>query len=677
MKQKTNQSILIVAIILMILCCVCLIGAIIGILLFQSNYSEFHLLSKSNGSSQNIVSEPTSSFLTPSPEIGLPGSVPPEEAEEMLRKLESTSVPINDLKDIAVRLLGKANIPETIPAPTVPLKAGVSEDFNVTNTDNNQTFKVTARLAYSTDHLYFWVQEGVRYNLNDLKDLCDAFEEKIYPTDREFFGSEWTPGVDNDPHLYILLARQLGSNLAGYFSSSDEYTVQAQAYSNQHEMFMLNADNVNLSENFTYGVLAHEFQHMIHWYQDRNEETWMNEGFSELAAFLNGYDVGGFDYLFTENPDIQLNNWPNDSSATDAHYGSSFLFLDYFLNRFGDRTTQAVVSSKENGLVSIDQILQNQNLNDPQSGTQLTADDVFADWVVANYLNDRKVGDGRYAYRNYPSVPMVSATEVISDCPSADQTSTVSQYGADYLTIECHGDHQLMIQGVNSVGILPENPYSGEYAFWSNEGDESDMTLTREFDFSEISSPIELSYWTWYDLEKDYDFVYLEASTDGSHWTMLQPPSATDNNISGNNYGWGYNDKSKEWKQETVDLSEYAGKVVSLRFEYITDAAVNGEGLLLDDVSIPAVDYRSDFEQDDGGWQADGFVRMENHLPQTYRVEVIRQGESTTVENYVLDGAKSLAVPISIGSGVDQVTVAISGTTRFTRQPAIYTYRVQ
>jgi immune inhibitor A len=37
---------------------------------------------------------------------------------------------------------------------------------------------------------------------------------------------------------------------------------------------------------------------MIHWYQDRNESSWLNEGFSELAAFLNGYGGGGFDYVY-------------------------------------------------------------------------------------------------------------------------------------------------------------------------------------------------------------------------------------------------------------------------------------------------------------------------------------------------------------------------------------------
>src|SRR3970282_1929966 len=107
---------------------------------------------------------------------------------------------------------------------------------------------------------------------------------------------------------------------------------------------------------------------------------------------------------------------------------------------------------------------------------------------------------------------------------------------------------------------------------------------------------------------------------------------------SGNAYGWGYNGQSggglqAEWINEKIDLSAYAGETVWLRFEYITDAAVNGEGLLLDDISVPVGGYFTDFESDDGGWEASGFVRITNTLPQTYAITLITTGaRGTTVE---------------------------------------------
>ncbi len=87
-----------------------------------------------------------------------------------------------------------------------------------------------------------------------------------------------------------------------------------------------------------------------------------------------------------------------------------------------------------------------------------------------------------------------------------------------------------------------------------------------------------------------------------------------------------------------VDLSDYAGKEIQLRFEYITDAAVNGEGFLLDDVSIPAIDYFSDFETDLGGWQPEGWVRIQNRLPQTFELSLIESnGSSNNVIRVPLD----------------------------------------
>ena len=151
------------------------------------------------------------------------------------------------------------------------------------------------------------------------------------------------------------------------------------------------------------------------------------------------------------------------------------------------------------------------------------------------------------------------------------------------------------------------------YAFWSNKGDDSDMSLSQTFDLSNVTGSVSMSYWTWYDLEEHYDFVYLVASTDGgSTWQMIKTPCGTDDNISGNNFGWGYNAESSGWIQQNVDLSKFAGKKVTLRFDYITDPAVNGEGFLLDDVEIPQLNYKADFEKDNGGWDAAGFVRIQN-----------------------------------------------------------------
>ncbi len=127
-----------------------------------------------------------------------------------------------------------------------------------------------------------------------------------------------------------------------------------------------------------------------------------------------------------------------------------------------------------------------------------------------------------------------------------------------------------------------------------------------------------------------------------------------------------------------MDLSPYAGQKVQVRFEYVTDAAVNGEGLQVDDISVPAVDYFTDFESDNGGWEPAGFARVENILPQAFRLTLIvkRTNGETTVTPVSLDSENVTDLPLDLQDG-DQAVLVVSGTTRFTREPAVYSLEVK
>lgn len=602
----------------------------------------------------------------------------PPPPQDTLLTLQDTTVPENDPVLLADRLLGIENIPETVP-PHGPFDVGDRKVFFVLDSFENVTYETEMELLYESDLVYFWVEVGVNVNLQELTDLAHAFEDHIVPTNRAFFGDEWIPGIDNDPHIYIVYTRNIGSGAAGVFVSNDGVHPLAEPQSNAAELFMVNASNTDLGEDYAYTVLAHEFQHMIHTYRDRNETSWINEGMSELATLLNGYSHGGFVLQYLFDLDLQLNDWPNDQNATSPHYGAGFLFVTYFLDRFGAEATQALVGDPANGLESVDNVLVQLGITDPQTGDPLGADDVVIDWAIANYVADPAIADGRYAYNEYPEVLefQASSTEAVGDCSPEENNRTVSQYGVDYISINCSGQVTLRFKGSNRTSLLPADAYSGDYAFWSNKGDESDMTLTRAFDLSDLSRPVTLSYQTWYDIETDWDYVYVLASTDnGDNWTFLETPSGTASNPLGNNYGFGYTDLSDgepEWILENVDLSEYAGQELLIRFEYVTDAAVNGEGLLVDDIAIEQLGYFEDFEQGDGGWLAEGFARVQNVLPQTFRLALITFGEETRVQIIEVPDTNQVDIPLDFNK-LDEALLVVTGTTRFTRQPAVYSF---
>ncbi|MEJ5241873.1 MAG: hypothetical protein WHS87_11810 [Anaerolineales bacterium] len=570
-----------------------------------------------------------------------------------------SALPVADPYDLSCRLKGLCDLPRVVPSGS--FERGARRSFWVFDADSRKAVQVNAILGYVTPHAYFWIEEGISYSEKALAELAETFEQKIYPTTRAFFGSEWTPGVDGDPHLSILFSRALSPSVAGYFSSSDELNPQLHPYSNAQEMFLLNANVLSLSSPYTASTLAHEFQHMIHWNLDRSESTWLNEGLGVLAEAINGYPVQDT-AAFLLRPDLNLTGWGASPAQSAAHYMQSYLFLAYLLQRLGPEFIRALVANPLDGLESIDDTLR----RPPFAEHALTTDDLFLDWAAALYLNTD--ADGK---RFLSPASQSPRAEAISTCPVNLATRNVQQYGLDYFTITCTGRYRLRFQGEAEQSRFPVPAHSGQFVFWSNEGNLSAARLTRRFDLTRATPPITFTYWTWYDLEADFDYVYLEASTDGRRWEILQTPSGTDRNPMGNAYGWGYNGKSNGWIKESVDLSRFAGQELWLRFEYVTDDAITGAGLLLDDLSLPAVDYFTDLEQDDGGWQAEGFLRVADRVPQPFRLLWILEGEPPTVEEIPLSARNTAEITFTLGEG-QRAALLVTALSRQTHLPATY-----
>jgi len=583
--------------------------------------------------------------------------------------LDTTIVPENNPVALAEKYRGIKNTPVMLEEPPIPYINGEIIKFWVLNVDENNYRSIDAELAYQTPHVYFWVEDGINYISSDVKDLVDVFENQIYQRNREIFGKEWSPGIDNDVHLTILYAQELGG-AAGYFSSADSLMPEIDRFSNTAEMFYLSADYIDLNDLFTYGVLAHEFQHMIHWNIDRNETSWINEGLSELAVELNGFSTGGFPFLFAADPDLQLNFWPgNDQGDSTPHYGASYLFVKYLFERYGSDFISALVSQPKNGMQGLDAILSSSQKKVHVSPT--TSEQIFQDWTIANILQNDEIEGGIYGYGKNSSIPSFFPTEII-ECGSEPVSRTVNQFGTDFLAILCESDYEISVQWNPEIPIISENPKSGKYYYWSNAGDESGMRLSRGFDLAEISGPVELSYWAWYDIEEDYDYLYVNVSEDGKSWHVLETPSCTNEDPTGSNLGCGYNGKSSGWIREIVDLSGYAGKNIIVGFEYITDASVNGEGFLLDDVEIKAINFIDDFEVPDGEWVAEGFVRIENTLPQIFSVSVIEKDRGLNIEKFIFEKQTEISYSVYNSDKKIHEIIVVSGLSSYTHIPAQY-----
>lgn len=616
----------------------------------------------------------------------------PDEAGETLKALEAAVIPDSDLHELGIRFLGvPPDTSRTVDQSNPDYEVGTRRVFHASDVDNDRQFDVDAILVYKTEHLYMWVEEGANVDEDELRKAADLFEEHTYPTNREFFGTEWTPGVDNDPHLSVLHAHGLGSTVAGYFASADSYVSAVREDSNEMEMFYINLSGGGIGDDFYNGVLAHEFQHMIHWYNDGNEDTWLNEGCSELAMELNDkaypghYDVGGSEYSYFSTPDTQLTSWPEGSAGdASANYGGSYLFVSYFLDRFGEEATKALVSRQENSMESVDIVLREDLELD------MTHKELFADWSVANLINDSNIADGQYGYEDMNAGdPRIGKTfDRANDFP-AEERAKVNQYGVDYIEVQSDTPLRFTFTGSTQIGLIDASAHSGKYLWWSNRSDESDPRLTRIVDLSNASEAT-LRFWSWYHIEEDWDYAYVVVGTTDSgkipedlnstdiHWQILDDDAlgCTTENPNSGNFGCGLTGKN-DWEELEADLSEYAGQEIALRFEYITDAAVNQSGLAIDDVEILADGqsiFSDDVENGVGEWIAEGFVRHANVLPQEWIVQLVLYGDDPTVERLLIGGETQGDWVIPFDARTDKAVIIVSAIAPITTEAASYEY---
>lgn len=556
-------------------------------------------------------------------------------------------------------------------ARTTPLEVQVGdiEQFWVSDLVDTRHYTVEAELRYAGPVVLMYVDTSLEVDQALIEQSARDFEQQIYPRNRQLFGNEPEPGIDGDSRLTVLNIRLRGAG--GYFSSNDGIVKAANRFSNERDMFVINIISYPIGSNGYALTLAHEFQHMIHDNRLPGSATWFDEGMSTMAEDLNGYIDQGTPMLYLADPDVQLMDW----TPIGIHYGLSQLFLRYMREQYtGDMGLAELIDLNAGN--NIDAFAQVAARKRPDIQN---FDDLYADWAVANLLNDPRLEDGRYAYSLLPQT--VTPLEV----QPGQQEASVHQYGADYLVLPA-GPGTFSFDGVDTVSLTGAAPAEGSGAWWSNRADQRVSTLTRAFDLRNVSqATLELS--AWYELERGYDYGFVSVSLDGgATWETLPGRTTTNDDPQGANFGNGLTGVSSapggdigqvtrgKWVDEAFDLSAYAGREIVVRFWVTTDAAVNGAGLMIDNIRIDAIGFRDGAENDTAGWQSEGFVRTSGTLPQYWNLRLVRYGAQTVVEPVSVDAQGRAEITLNEG---ERAVLLVSGATRYTTEPAAYTYRVK
>jgi len=387
------------------------------------------------------------------------------------------------------------------------------------------------------------------------------------------------------------------------------------------------------------GTVAHELEHLIHNDHDPDEDSWIDEGMADLAIYLNGFghsDSHVVYYLaFHRTP---LTIWGGGLES----YGASYLFQLYLLENF-DTKDGSSFTGWSNTWTRYEMDEQGNSIAGVEAATGANFNDLFDAWMVANYLDDpSQDGAGGFpigyneinlAPYNSPSFGPWSIERGINDIYNADHHGNlpVSRYYGGFVsgTVEyplgevpayapVYGLYKGMtpemgvyLRGAAQSGVAPNG---GSYEAASGGGHLlTDRTLA-------LSTPVggTLTFWTWYDIEEEWDFGFVEASTDGGNtWTPLPGSitrtssnpnhstawanslvggqATTDTVITGNSGGW---------VEATFALPAASGVLV--RFNYYTDEATNGQGWFIDDVSVDG--FSDGFEAGAGNWNLGGWT---------------------------------------------------------------------
>ncbi|MCK5491330.1 MAG: hypothetical protein KAI67_05830 [Candidatus Pacebacteria bacterium] len=351
-----------------------------------------------------------------------------------------------------------------------------NEEFLVDSAyDYFDRFQVQASLQKISLNAYFYVENdyynslsGTQKNEFDLSLdlLASDFDNIIYPKMRNIFGMEWDPGIDNDSKITILFTRTK-ENVGGYFNPNDEYSkdVIVNKKSNEREMIYLNISFID--DERIKSFLAHEFQHMITWYNKNklnniSDNIWLNEARSEYASTAIGYDddfnvsnlkarISGF----KTNPVDSITEWQNKI----YDYSSVNLFSQYLVDQFGGNIFRIMISNDKIGIESINDALLALNQKE-------TFRSVFENWSVANYLNDTTVeSNGKYGYKNaninYENFHISTQNQFIIDSSEVNISNSIKDWTGEYYEFKLI-DRQYGIK--DKIKISFEGEVSGKYS---------------------------------------------------------------------------------------------------------------------------------------------------------------------------------------------------------------------
>lgn len=471
-----------------------------------------------------------------------------------------------DPHDLARRLQG-FDAEYALPMPSPLYSVGDTAEFWIPKTDSDTPSKIMAEAAVVTPNLYIWVEDGLEYNTQQMDGMAAQISNLIgalryrsnYGRTTElpgvgeipdFFSQMPLPDVDNDPRWFIVYTSNLGDIPAVYnFNDSLPVEIAPGGYSNQHETLFLNTSfypELPLTDAVYANVIVRNFYLMLMDYNYPDQALWLKNALSWFVAQQLQVSAGLEDSMmaFLQAPDTNITG-PSTLTNNAQVIGGQALLLSYFAQRYGANPFAELFVQSGEGLQPLDRTLAEFGINDHITDHPVTGLDVFADFVIANGVNV-PFGDGRFVHTlvEFPQNTRATVQTISNPSNFALDDQTINQYGTLYLQMENPQPttYTLTFDGNDLAQHLPM-PLSnddGNFFYWSGNGRNQDTRLTQAFDLRGINTAT-LNFDTWYNLANQWNYTYVEVSTDGGGtWDILPATTTTSQSYYGAAYGAGF-----------------------------------------------------------------------------------------------------------------------------------------
>ena len=258
------------------------------------------------------------------------------------------------------------------------------------------------------------------------------------------------------------------------------------------------------------------------------------------------------------------------------------------------------------------------------------ADDDFLQYWLGSYIyedNAGLAGPSDPFDVNGVSTPFAGTSWVMEGGNSANNQVSAEAFitTSSLLDVADYPQFTSSAPAVWVTGIAgPFEPHTGSQYLYSDRADVSYKRIRR--DITVPAGGGTMSFFTSYDTEPNWDFVFVEVhDVDADTWQTMPDANGHTNSVTGDSCAEGWHElhpwliqyqgdncagagwhahsgRSAGWEEWEIDLAAFAGKDVEIYFSYASDWSFQGLGAWFDDVTFSWEGTIESFEAGDGAW---------------------------------------------------------------------------